>query len=88
MATASILALPMEGKDFDYLLWNFTFLFGCILIQDKNVIYYASFQLNMHERNFPTHDLEFLAMVFALKFLQRYIYGIKFEVFFIDHHNL
>ena len=28
---------------------------------------YGSRQLKNHERNYPTHDLEFAAVVFALK---------------------
>ncbi|WMV54364.1 hypothetical protein MTR67_047749 [Solanum verrucosum] len=30
-------------------------------MQDKNVIVYASRQLKVHERNYPTHDLELAA---------------------------
>ena len=40
---------------------------GCVLIQDGRVIAYASLQLKKHETNYPTHDLELAAMVFALK---------------------
>ncbi|XP_075479390.1 uncharacterized protein LOC142520272 [Primulina tabacum] len=36
------------------------------LINDK-VITYASRQLKVHEKNYPTHDLELAAIVFALK---------------------
>ena len=36
-------------------------------MQEKNVIAYASRQLKVHERNYPTHDLELAAVVFALK---------------------
>ena len=35
-------------------------------MQEKNVIAYASRQLKVHERNYPTHDLELAAVVFAL----------------------
>ncbi|KAA3480220.1 polyprotein [Gossypium australe] len=31
---------------------------GCVLIQDGNVIVYASRQLKLYEKNYPTHDLE------------------------------
>ena len=34
----------------------------------------------MHERNYPTHDLELAAVVFALKQWRHYLYGIKCEV--------
>lgn len=40
---------------------------GCVLIQREHVIAYASRQLKNHEQNYPTHDLEFAAVVIALK---------------------
>ena len=56
-----------------------------MLIQEKNVISYASRQLKVHERNYPTHDLELAAVVFALRGI---IYiGVKCEVY-TDHRRL
>ena len=40
---------------------------GCVLMQDGHVNAYASRQLKKHEMNYPTHDLELAAAVFALK---------------------
>ena len=40
---------------------------GCVLMHRGKVIAYASFQLKSYEQNYPTHDLELAAMVFALK---------------------
>ena len=40
---------------------------GCVLMQDRKVIAYASRQLKTHEVNYPTHDLQLDAIVFALK---------------------
>ncbi|WMV57246.1 hypothetical protein MTR67_050631, partial [Solanum verrucosum] len=48
---------------------------------------YASHQLKVHEKNYPTHDLELAAVVFALKIWRHYLYGVKYEVF-TDHHSL
>ena len=48
---------------------------------------YASRQLNIHERNYPTHDLKLAAVVFALKLWTHCLYGSKFEVF-SDHKSL
>nr|GEW63593.1 hypothetical protein [Tanacetum cinerariifolium] len=39
----------------------------CVLMQRGKVISYASRQLKTHEENYPTHGLEFAAVVFALK---------------------
>ena len=36
-------------------------------MQDGKVVSYASKQLKPHEQNYPTHDLELAAVVFALK---------------------
>ena len=54
---------------------------GGVLIQNRNVIAYASRQLKPHEMNYPTHDLELSVMVFALKIWRHHLYGIQFEVF-------
>ncbi|GKA02829.1 putative reverse transcriptase domain-containing protein [Tanacetum coccineum] len=40
---------------------------GCVFMQRGKVIAYASRQLKKHEENYPTHDLEFAVVVFALK---------------------
>ena len=40
---------------------------GCVLMQFERVVAYGSRQLKNHEQNYPTHDLELAAIVFALK---------------------
>ena len=60
---------------------------GCVLMQNKNVVAYASRQLKPHERNYLTHDIELAAVVFALKIWRHHLYGVKFEVF-SDHKSL
>nr|KYP59799.1 Retrovirus-related Pol polyprotein from transposon 17.6 [Cajanus cajan] len=56
-------------------------------MQNRRVVAYASRQLKNHERNYPTHDLELAAMVFALKIWRHYLYGARFSVF-SDHKSL
>ncbi|KAF3623728.1 hypothetical protein FXO38_30603 [Capsicum annuum] len=56
-------------------------------IQHRKVIVYASKQLKVHERNFSTHDLELLVMVFVLKIWQHYLYGLHVDIF-SDHKSL
>ncbi|CAN4106456.1 unnamed protein product [Withania somnifera] len=41
------------------------------------VIAYGSRRLKVHERNYPTHDLELAAIVFALKIWRLYLYGVR-----------
>ena len=40
---------------------------GCVLMQFGRVGTYGSRQLTNHEHNYPAHDLELAAIVFALK---------------------
>ena len=40
---------------------------GCVLMQSGRVVSYGSRQLKNHEQNYPTHDIELAAVVFALK---------------------
>ena len=56
-------------------------------MQDGKVVAYASRQLKPHEQNYPTHDLELAAIVFALKIWSHYLYGEKCRIF-TDHKSL
>ena len=60
---------------------------GCVLMQNDKVIAYASHQLKPYERNYPTHDLELAAVVFALKIWRHYLYGVKCDIY-TDHKSL
>lgn len=60
---------------------------GCVLMQNGKVVAYGSRQLKPHERNYPTHDLELAAVVFALKQWRHYLYEEQFEIF-TDHKSL
>ncbi|XP_070669050.1 uncharacterized protein [Malus domestica] len=51
---------------------------GCVLMHHGRVIAYASRQLKPYEMNYPTHDLELAAIVFALKIWRYYLYGEKY----------
>jgi hypothetical protein len=87
LTTAPMLALPSgHGGFVVYSDASGTGL-GCVLMQNGKVIAYASHQLKIHERNYPTHDLELAAVVFALKIWRHYLYGEQFEVF-TDHKSL
>jgi hypothetical protein len=56
-------------------------------MQNGNVIAYASLQLKPYEQNYPTHDLELAAVVFALKIWRHYLYGERCEIY-TDHKSL
>ncbi|WMV08220.1 hypothetical protein MTR67_001605 [Solanum verrucosum] len=48
---------------------------------------FAFRQLKIHEKNYPTHDLELVVVVFALKICRHYLYGVHVDVF-TDHKSL
>ncbi|KAL0549529.1 hypothetical protein IC582_014014 [Cucumis melo] len=58
-----------------------------LTVPDGKVVAYASRQLKSHEQNYPTHDLELEAVVFALKIWRHYLYGEKIQIF-TDHKSL
>ncbi|KAH0709413.1 hypothetical protein KY284_010840 [Solanum tuberosum] len=60
---------------------------GCVLMQNGKVIDCTSRQLTIHENNYPTHDLELVDVVFALKIWRHYLYGVHVDVF-TDHKSL
>ncbi|KAJ0627217.1 putative nucleotidyltransferase, Ribonuclease H [Helianthus annuus] len=60
---------------------------GCVLMQHNKVIAYASRQLKPYEVNYPTHDLELAAVIFALKIWRHYLYGETCDIF-TDHKSL
>lgn len=53
-------------------------------MQKGKVIAYASRQLKTHEKNYPTHDIELVALVFVLKLWRHYLYMVHCEIF-LDH---
>ncbi|WVZ96866.1 hypothetical protein U9M48_042449 [Paspalum notatum var. saurae] len=60
---------------------------GCVLMQEGRVIAYASCQLRKYEVNYPTHDLELLAVVYALKKWRHYLLGNTCHIY-TDHKSL
>ena len=60
---------------------------GCVLMQSERVVAYSYRQLKNHEQNYPTHDMELAAIVFALKIWRHYLCSEQFEVY-SDHKSL
>jgi hypothetical protein len=73
LTTAPVLTLPDIQRDFVVYCDASRQGLGCVLMQDGKVVAYASCQLKPHEQNYPTHDLEFPALVHALKIWRHYL---------------
>ena len=52
-----------------------------------HVITYEFRQLKPHVKNYPTHDLELAAVIFALKIWRHYLLGNKVLIY-TDHKSL
>ena len=87
LTSAPVLAFP-NGKD-GFMVYSDASRqgLGCVLMQNDRVIAYASRQLEKHEENYLTDDLELAAVVFALKIWRHYLYGVLCRIF-TDHKSL
>ncbi|KAA3465838.1 DNA/RNA polymerases superfamily protein [Gossypium australe] len=87
LTEALVLVQPELGKEF--VIFSDASLngLGCVLVQEGKVVAYASRQLKTHEKNYPTHDLELAAIVFALKSWRHYLFELlKDYELVIDYH--
>ena len=75
LTMASVLVLPTPKSEYVVFSDASRKGLGCVLMRDGKIIAYVSRQLKKHEINYPTHDLELVVIVFALKFWRHYLYG-------------
>jgi hypothetical protein len=87
LTSAPVLVLPDLTKNFDIYCDASHQGLGCVLMQEGQVVSYASRQLRKHEENYPTHDLELAAVVHALKIWRHYLIGHRCEKY-SDHKSL
>ena len=87
LTSAPILIVPDRGQGYIVYCDALRAGLGCVLMQSGRVVAYGSGQLKNHEQNYPTHDMELAAIVFALKIWRHYLYGEEFEVY-SDHKSL
>jgi len=84
LTSAPVLALPSGTEGFVVYSDASKRGLGCVLMQHGRVIAYASRQLKLHEVNYPVHDLELAAVLFALRAWRHYLYGTQVQIF-TDH---
>jgi hypothetical protein len=77
LTTAPVLTMPDMETPFSIYCDTSDQGLGCVLMQDGHVVAYASRQLRKHEEKYPTHDLELVVVVHALKIWRHYIIGKK-----------
>jgi len=87
LITAPILKMPTGSGDMVIYSDASGQGLGCVLMQHGHVLAYASRQLKPHERNYPTHDLELAAVIFALKLWRHYLLGDRVLIY-TDHKSL
>jgi ribonuclease HI len=85
--TAPILVMPDMEKSFSIYCDASNQGLGCVLMQDGHVVVYASWQLRKHEVNYPTHELELVAVVHALKIWRHYLVRKRCELY-TDHKSM
>ena len=81
-----VLALPNGNDSFTVYTNVSRKELRCVLMQNGNVIGFASSKLKPHQQNYPTHDLEVAAVIFALKKWRNYLYRVTFEIY-MDHKS-
>lgn len=84
---ASILSLPKGSDGFVVYCDTSRVGLGCVLMYYGKVIAYSSRQLKVYQRNYLTHDLELLAVLFALKIWRHYLHHVHVDIF-LDHKCL
>ena len=67
LTTAPVLTVPNSNEPYVVYTDAFGSGLGCFLMQNGKVVAYAYRQLKSHEKNYPTHDLELVAVIFSLK---------------------
>jgi hypothetical protein len=87
LTSAPVLVLSDLTKKFNIYCDTSRRELGCVLMQEGQVVCYASRQLRKHKANYPTHDLELATVVHALNIWRHYLIGHHCEIY-SDHKSL
>jgi hypothetical protein len=87
LTTSPVLAQPDIAKSFNVYCDASGIGLWCVLMQEALLISYSSWQLRCHEELYPTHDLELVAVVLALRTWRHYLLGNVVHIY-TDHKSL
>lgn len=79
---------PDYDKPFELITDASNDAIGCVLEQNKRPIIFMSRTLSNSERLLVTNEKELLAIVWALKSLRNYLYGVADVTVYTDHQPL
>ena len=94
LTTTPVLAIPFTGPDATFELYTDASGkgLGAVLLQDQGKgpqpVCYESRKLIPAECNYPVHEQELLAVVYACKKFRHYLDGCKHFKLYTDHHSL
>jgi hypothetical protein len=87
LTTSPVLAQPDTTKPYDVYCDASGTSLGRVLMQEGRVISYSSRQLRRHEEQYPTHDLELVTVVMALRMWRHYLHGNVVHIY-MDNKSL
>ena len=87
LVNAPVLRVPERNHDLTIYTDACGYGLGAVLMQEGQVVAYASRQLKPHETRYATHDLELAAVVYALKLFFFFFFCAKFEIY-TEHKSL
>ena len=91
VCNAPVLIVPDPNKQYTVITDASGFAIGAALCQDHGnglqPCAYISRKMNDHERNYPVHEQELLAIIHALREWRHYLHGSQFTVL-TDHRSL
>jgi hypothetical protein len=91
ISSAPVLIVPDPSLPYEVMTDASGFAVGATLSQDQGKglqpVAYLSHKMNEHERKYPVHEQELLAVITALKEWRHYLHGLRFHII-TDHQSL
>ena len=88
LASALVLKLPEFTKPFEVTTDTSGRAICTILVQENHIITYMSRKLKAHKKNYPTHDLELLSIICALRVWRHHLLWRHRSLITTNHKSL